>query len=207
MIAYHWLKEDMHAGSGRERAWKVGEERTDFHKVIKLCEAGYHSSPSLFDGLQYAPGPIACLVEVSEPEARDATKQVSRTRKLLVAVNVEKELRQFAIDCAERVLTREQEHGREPDARSWAVLEAARAFIRGDINPEELATARDAARDAGWDAARAAALAAAWDAALAAALAAAWDAARDAARGAARDIEIAWQRQRFGELVKVTADA
>ena len=145
MIAWHFLKEDMCAGYGKERAWKVGDERTVKTKTIKLCERGYHSSPTLFDALEYAPGPMACIVEVSEPEAKDTTKQVSRTRKLLVAVNVDKELRQFAIDCAERALLREREHGREPDARSWAALEAARAFIRGEITPEELYAAANAA--------------------------------------------------------------
>lgn len=149
MIAYHWLKDDMSAGRGNEKPWSVGEERTyKGRRPIKLCERGYHSSPTLFDALQYAPGNVACLVEVSEPITKDETKSASKTRKLLAAVNVERELRQFAIDCAERILLAERDNGREPDVRSWAAIEAARAYLRGEITPEELSAAYYAAYSA-----------------------------------------------------------
>ena len=154
MIAYHWLREDMTAGNGTEPAWAVGEERSVSGKLI-ICERGYHSSPSLWDALEYAPGPIATVVEIGEPAGRQDDKFVSRTRKLLCAVNVEKELRQFAIDCAERALNHERENGREPDSRSWVAIEAAKAFLRGEITPAELAAARAAAWDAARDAERA----------------------------------------------------
>jgi hypothetical protein len=212
MIAYHFLKADMKTGNGQEKAWTVGEERTHKAKTLVICVRGYHSSPSLWDALEYAPGPMATVVEISEPEGRQDDKYVSRTRKLLCAVNIETELRQFAIDCAERALLREREEGREPDPRSWAALEAAKAFLRGEITPGELAAARDAAKAA----AKAAAYAA-WAAAYAAAYAArdaardaAWDAARAAwaaAYAAARAAERAWQRARFEELVTPRIEA
>ena len=217
MISWHWLKADMHAGSGREKAWTVGEERTSKCKVIKLCKSGYHSSPTLFDALAYAPGTMACIVEISEPEGRDETKFVSRTRKLLAAVNVEKYLRQFACDCAERACIREREKGREPDARSWAAIEAARACIRGEITPEELSAANHAANyaayyaansaanyaaySAAYSAAHSAANYAAYSAANSAANSAAYSAANYAAYSAARSVERAWQRTRFDEVV------
>ncbi len=53
------------------------------------------------------------------------------------------------------------------------------------LTPEELNTARAAAREAAWDAARAAGWEAAWDTARAAARGAGWEAAWDAARAAA----------------------
>src|SRR5690606_30188392 len=128
--AYHFLRSDMTAGSGDEPHWRVGEERT-LEGPIALCCCGYHSAPSWYDALRYAPGPIACLVEISDPVERDETKQVSRTRKLLVAVNAERELRLFACECAERALRRERECGREPDPRLWEAVRVARAFAHG----------------------------------------------------------------------------
>jgi hypothetical protein len=120
--AWHWLKDDMHSGSGRERAWVEGEERTHFSKTLLICERGYHSSPTPWDGLSYAQGNVLCLVEISEPEAQQDDKYVSRTRKLIKAINVEHELRAFACDVAEEALTKEREAGREPDARSWNAI-------------------------------------------------------------------------------------
>lgn len=96
----------------------------------------------------------------------------------------------WACWCAERALKRERKAGREPDKRSWAVIEAKRQWMRGEISDEDLAVARDAAsdastaaRDAAWDAstaARDAASTAGWDASAASAARAARAAARDA---------------------------
>ena len=105
ILAYHFLKADMHAGEGRERAWKVGESRTIKNiQRIAICKYGYHASPTLWNALPYAPGPMACLVEVDESLASDDTKSVHASRKLIAAVNIERELRLFAADCAEHVL-------------------------------------------------------------------------------------------------------
>ena len=52
--AYHFLQADMRAGEGKEPPWEVGETRS-FSGSVSLCRAGYHSSPSLWDALQYAP--------------------------------------------------------------------------------------------------------------------------------------------------------
>jgi hypothetical protein len=204
MRAYHWLRDDMTSGGGNEPPWTVGETRT-IEGDLALCERGYHWSPTLWDGLCYAPGSMACLVEVSDPVATDDTpnqrKGISRSRTLLAAVNVERELRLFACDCAERVLLHEREQGRKPGQRSWQAIAVSRRFAVGEANAEQLTAARYAA----WDAAGYAAWNAAWYAAGYAARYAAWDAARDAAWYAAWDAagyaERAWQRQRFDELV------
>jgi len=221
MKAYHFLNEDMTAGSGKEKPWKVGEERTvPKPDRVVLCAYGYHSAPSWRDALSYAPGPVACIVEVSDPIAHDDTKQVSATRKLLAAKDVNKELRLFACDCAERALKRERKAGREPDERSWKAIIVSRLYANGEANLQELAAARAAARDAAWDAgaaARAAARDAAWDAGDAANAAAnaawaayaaddaanaAWAAAR-AAGDAAYAAEIKWQRKRLARYLDV----
>ena len=172
MRSYHWLREDMTASSGDEPAWTVGEQRTIEGELV-LCRRGYHSSPTLYDGLEYAQGNVACLVEIDTVFDSDDTagraKQVSRARKLLAAVNVERELRLWGCDCAERALLRERERGREPDAHSWEAIAVTRRYADGHATKAELAAAGAAAGAAAW--------------------AAAWAA------------EIAWQRQRFDEVV------
>ena len=144
--ARHFLRADLTAGSGNEPAWTVGETRKYDGKVV-ICETGYHSSPSWFDALQYAPGPVACIVEVSRPIAANYTdKQVSRQRRLIRYINVERELRLFACDCAERALTREREAGREPDPRSLDAIEVDRRYANGQASVSELAAAAWAAK-------------------------------------------------------------
>ena len=137
MIAYHFLREDMTAGSGEEVAWSVGEERT-IEGDLALCDRGYHSAPSWWDALQYAPGPVACIVEITKPEAKDESKQVSRTRKLIAAKNVSKELRLFACDQAEAAL----KQANVTDEVPWSTIEIARRFAEGMATSEELASAR-----------------------------------------------------------------
>lgn len=152
IVGYHFLRNDMTAASGSEPPWTVGEERT-YDGPITLCESGYHWSPSWYDALGYAQGNMACLVEVSPPVARDDAKGVSRSRKLLVAVNVAPELRLWACDCAERALLREREWGWEPDARSWQAIAVARGYAVGAATQDKLAAAwaaSDAASDAVW---------------------------------------------------------
>ncbi len=223
--AYHFLQADMTAGSGDEKPWEIGEKRTiEDVKSIKICEYGYHSSPTLWDCLSYASGPMACLVEISKPidtdETKDRRKAVSASRKLIKVVNVDRELRLFACDCAERMLHIYERNN--PSKAPRQAIEVARRFADGKATKEELAAAYDAAnaaafdaaydaardaydaaRVAAWTAARAAARAAAWGAAWAAgdaAWAAAWAAAWDAAWAAAQTAERKWQRKHFNEM-------
>ena len=175
LLAYHFLREDMTANFGNEPPWAVGESRSVAGEIIP-CKSGYHGSPTLWDALTYAPGPVACLVELSgdvQPHGDPVDKYAASTRKLLAAVNIESELRLFTADCAERVLPiYEAEY--PGDDRPRRAIEAARGFVRGEIDEVALGAAWAAA----WAAARAAARAAAWAAAL--------------------DAEKAWQREQFG---------
>lgn len=166
MRAYHFLQEDMTSGAGNEAPWKIGEERI-IDGSIELCQRGYHSSATWFDALQYAPGPMACIVEISEPEAKGEEKQVSRSRKLIACKDITRELRLFACDQAEQALAL----ARVEDKRSWNAIEVARRYADGNATPDDLVAARDAA----WDAAKGAAWDAAWDAAWVAA----WVAAKE----------------------------
>jgi len=173
MRAYHFLRDDMTAGSGNEPAWAVGETRT-IEGELELCKRGYHSSPSWFDALQYAPGAMACIVEVSEPAKKRGDKQVSKTRTLIDCRDATRVLHLFAIESAERALRAAQ----VKDEACWNALKVKRDWLDGKATNEEL--------DAVW--------AASWDVA--------WDVAWDAAWGACRADERDWQRMRFNEMVE-----
>ena len=71
------------------------------------------------------------------------------------------QMHELACQFAEAALTKEREAGQEPDARSWAAIEAKRKWLRGEITDDEWAAAWYAAMDAAMDA-RYAAWYAAW---------------------------------------------
>lgn len=212
MKAYHFLKADFRAGEGDEPPWEIGETRTVAEPArLGLCHYGYHFSKTLWDALSYAPGPLATLVEVPDNSIYEHDKGVAISRTLISAINIDRDLRLFACDCAERVLYL-YETQRPSDTRPTEAIAVARRFANGQATQGELAAANAAAwaaGDAAGDAARAAANAAAsaaGDAAGAAANAAAW-AARAAASAAARaaawaagSAAWAWQRQHFNEI-------
>ena len=187
--------------------WVPGQSRTLKGEIIP-CQRGYHASPSLWQALTYAPGPVACRVELSgEIIPHNGDKFAASTRKLIAAVNVDKDLRLFAADCAEHVLYLfEREYPN--DDRPRKAIQAARDFAEGRISAAARATPADAAWNAAraaWNAgaaARAAAAGAAGAAEAAARVAA--EAARDAAAAAdadaawaARAAEKDWQLQQF----------
>ena len=178
MKAYHFLKSDMTTGSGRVRKpWVVGQTRRHGGPV-ELCYSGFHSSPTPADALDYAPGPILCVVDVSKPVEADDDKQVSRRRTLLQAVDATDAIHRVACDIAEDVLPI-YERTHPDDKRPRQAIEAKRQWLAGEMSTADLKVAQTAAGDAAWAAARAAA----WDA-VRAADAAAWAAARDAVRAA-----------------------
>ena len=185
------MQADMTSCSGNEEPWKIGETRHINGKVV-LCYNGYHSSPTWYDVLRYANGPIACIVDVPKKGTIfDSNKSASPSRTLVDARNANRVLRLWACDCAERAL----KMSKIENADSWNAVKTARLYAKGKATSRELAAARNAAWDAEW--------AAAWNAEGAAAKAAAWDAARAAAWDAARDDgEIKWQKRRLNFCMK-----
>jgi len=213
MKAYHFLKDNMKSGEGQEKAWTIGEERT-IKGEVELCVRGYHSSPSWYDALNYAPGPIACLVEIpKQGTIKDTNKSVSPKRRLVDCRNAEQVLRIWACDCAERALKK----AKIKDERSWNAIKVARLYSDDKATREELATARSAARAAAWSDTRSAARAAARDAAWSDTKSAAWDAAWSVAWSATRsatsdvawsatrsatwDAEVKWQKRHLNKLM------
>ena len=192
--------EGWHFSAGREA---YGEHRPiatgtrlDIEGEPKLCARGLHGSARAIDALSYARGSIASRVVLSGTIVIGTDKAVATRRHHKSVFDANGLLHRFAVWCAGMALTQEREAGREPDARSWAALDAKMQWLSGIATDEDLAAARDAAR-AARDASRAVG-AAAWDAgaaardaagalgaaARAAARDSAW-AAREAARGAA----------------------
>ena len=209
MKAYHFLKQDMTAGSGSEPAWKVGETRTYSGKV-RLCHTGYHSSRTWYDALRYAPEGMACIVDVSKPIEWDDDKQASATRTLVACRDASGILRLYTADCAAHVL-HIFEKLQPNDTRPRDTIEVARRYANGDATDQELRVARDAA----WDAAKEPTDDPVFNAAFEAAESAAWAAseaevavvraAAEAAAGAAgdaEDAEIKWQRRRLNRYMK-----
>ena len=172
-----------HGGSG---SWnlphgkRAGKWMPEVTGPVVPCSNGYHLArrKDLIEWL----GPVIWIAEGNGDCVKDDFKVVYRRARLISRVEHWNDIsaRLFAADCAERALKIAN------DKRCDAAVEAARLFAFGLIDDN----ARDAARDAAWDAAgaaaRDAAWDAAWDAARAAAGAAAWAAAGAAARDAAR---------------------
>ena len=128
---------------------------------LVICQSGLHASLDPFDALQYAPGPILCLVECDGDIQHQPDKLVCRRRRIVARRDATEGLRYFA-----RMQALSVAHLWEPPDVVLDYLMTGDEAIR--------AAARAAALDAAW--------AAALDAALDAARAAAWAAALDAVR-------------------------
>jgi hypothetical protein len=178
---------------------------------LELCAVGLHACKSPRVALDYSPGPWVSRVRLEGDVLTDKDKACAARRvRLAGPVDVSRELRLFAADCAERVLPL-FEAAVPGDPRPRKAIRVARQFADGEAKRQEVkaacAAACDAARAAACaaacDAARDATRAAAWDATRAAtraaACAAAWDATQAAARvaagDAARDAESKWQER------------
>lgn len=178
MLAWHFLRGDRRLSYPPHTLVEVGQKLT-VEPPLELCNWGLHASKRAIDALNYAPGSIACRVELSGEILEGDDKVCATERTVLKMIDATNVLHEFACWCAEQALLKEREAGREPDQRSWAAIEAKRKWLRGEITDSELEAARDAALAA---AAQDDAMDAAW-----AARAAAWDVAWAAARAAARD--------------------
>jgi hypothetical protein len=149
------------------RAWHfVGDTLRDGSPVpadgVKLihtgevipCQSGLHASEHPFDALQFAPGPVLCLVEcggIIKPHGNPVDKIACSERTIIARMDATPLLRYFARSQALSVV------------HLWDAPQVVLDYLMGD----------DAARAAAW----AAAWAATGDAAWAAAGAAAWAAA------------------------------
>lgn len=160
---WHFLRADKALGYGDRRVLVEGETITIDGEPV-LCEHGLHASENILDALRYAPDGVTwcCRVQLGGTVYYDTDKAVATERTVLWMVDVSTILHEFACWCAEQALKLVD----DPDPRSVAAIDAKRAWLRGEIDDDELAAARAASVAATW--------AAAWDAA--GARVAAWDA-------------------------------
>jgi len=183
MLGYWFAKED-----GRTEHLKhpavVGKTDT-FDGELIPCRAGLHASPTPFDALQYAPGPILFVVEIPDdaiPYGNPVDKYVAASRTYLFRLDVSKIMRQFAAQCALDVFDK------------WDPPDIVREYIEGTAKGEDKSSIRSSIRDAAWAAAGAAC--AMWAAATAAAWAATNDDAGSAMWNAAWAADTAWDAQK-----------
>lgn len=184
IMAWHFCRDNRRLKYGDNREIRVGETLT-VDGPPELCKRGLHGSVLIIDALGYAAAITLCRVEIGGEIVHGNDKLAGTTRRCVAMADATMMLHEFACRCAEKALAL----AKTPDPRSLAAIEAKRAWMRGEISDEQLATARASA----WDAARGAACGAARASARAAqasARDAAWSAARAAqasARDAARD--------------------
>ena len=176
--AWHFVGATLRDGRPipRDGRWLV------HHGEAIICESGLHASRRPAHALEYAPGPVLCLVECDDITEEHDDKLVCRRRRIVQRADITETLRFYARMQALSVI-----HLYDSPA---------------DVVLEYLATGDEsimaAACDAACDAAMATAMATASGAAWAAAWAAAWSAARAAARAAdmAADMAAAWAAAR-----------
>ena len=178
MKTWHFITEDRILQYGDGRVVEVGKTYECKGEII-LCKNGMHASVNIIDALKYAPGPVLCRVELEDDLKIDTDKIAGRKRKVLAMEDVSKILHLFAIDCAERALSKID----NPDPRLIKALEVKKKWMKGEVTDQELIEAREGA----WRA-----VAAEWDAAweaVAVAEAAAGSAVVAAARSAVAEAE------------------
>ena len=98
MKAWHFLPAMGQLANGGGPV-KLGEW-LQYEGDLILCQQGYHASRRLIDALNYAPGPIACRVEVAGHIIKDDDKFVAQRRRVIVWCDATEVLRRFARPCA-----------------------------------------------------------------------------------------------------------
>ncbi|MEA4884286.1 MAG: hypothetical protein VB144_11660 [Clostridia bacterium] len=195
ILAWHFLHDDHRLQFPPHTLVETGQTLR-VEPPLKMCEHGLHASIRPLDALAFAPGSIVCRVGLGG-EILDGDRLCASERTVLWMADATRTLHEFACWCAEQALERERAAGCEPDPRSWAAIEAKRAWLRGETSNAALDAARKAAvaaaKAAVWDGTEAVAWAVAWAAVTASPGNAAWAAAWDVAWAAAEDT--AWEAQ------------
>jgi len=103
--AYHFLPRLDFTSFGDEPPWKIGESRF-WSEKCKLCESGYHSSPTWYGALRWALGPMACVVDIARPveESIPMQLQVSRRHTLVDRKDASSALWEFSFYWTKRLL-------------------------------------------------------------------------------------------------------
>jgi len=184
MIAYWFSKKDGKTDHLSEPA-AIGETHTFIGELIP-CRQGLHASPTPWDALQYAYGPLLWEVEIpddSVPHGTPINKYVAHCRRYLRCVDLAQTCQQFTAIQALSVIDK----WNAPAIVRKYLRDTARGIDRSDIR----SIARDAMQDATWAMGQIIAREAVRDAT--------WEAARDSVRN------IGWAAAARRALVRDTA--
>ena len=188
-IGYKFLIDSMESSKGDCGTWELGVWKEHGNK-LKMCDSGFHASPTCLDSLEYAYGNRWFIVEAKGRILHNKDKFVaSRMRIVREIPNLKRIMVMFSILCAKRCLKRFEDKFPD-DKRPRQAIEAAQAWL-------------DNPTDANMSAAGSAALSvesAAGSAALSAG-SAAWSA-ESAAGSAIKNKERRWQVRALDRLVK-----
>jgi len=122
MKAYQFLSADLTLPGSNEGSWKVGETRTWSGK------GGYYSHPNWYSALDYANGPIACVVDIPTLISKNRDKLISKTCTLLAFEDATEALQTFTNACVDRALTL----SKIDDERVKKAAEVRRKWARRD---------------------------------------------------------------------------
>ena len=198
VLAWHFLYEDNKMRCGNvapaDGEWLV------FDGEPELCASGLHASLRPFDALQYAPGPILCLVECDDIREQSDDKLVCTRRRIITSMDDSEMLRHYARMEALQALQYAPSLNMDDVVYDWLMTgdESIKSAAYLAARSAAYLAAESAARSAAWSAARSAAVLAAESAARSAAYSAAVSAARSAAWSAARSASA----DRFDTLVR-----
>lgn len=145
MIAWHFLFEGSVMRDGR-KAPRDGVKLVHRGPVVP-CESGLHASAHPFDALQYAPGPVLCLVECGGTVVQRADKLACSERTIIARMDATPLLRWFA---RMQALSVAHHMGDAPPAVVLDYLMTGDESIRAAARAAAWAAARAAARDAAW---------------------------------------------------------
>lgn len=144
---YHFLRPSCCLAYGDGRLVTVGK-KFSVSGPIKLCENGLHASKKVSHALNYAPGLVLCVVRVSGNIQEGADKICGRHREVVWMRNVSAELDEFACQCTEMALRREEKLGHVIDPRIWDSISVKRAWMRKEAKIADLDRACNAAYNA-----------------------------------------------------------
>lgn len=160
MKAWHFLNNERKLGYSDNHTIEVGQtysckfpytyDGITYPKPT-LCKAGMHASIKVIDALNYAPGSIITLVEVSGDVQIGEDKITGKHRKVIRIADATNVLFEFSCIVAENALDLVEKNGGKTDERSYAAIKARRDFQKKLITKDELSATGAAA----WDASRA----------------------------------------------------
>lgn len=135
MLAWKFITADGRPAHGDEPVWHEGDRR-HFAGPIIPCESGYHASLNIHDAFNLAPTTKLARVRLSGTIVPHDNKLCASDIEILEIHDVTDQLYEYACQCAEVALLIAE----VDDPRCWEAIEARRAWLRREIDDEQLAS-------------------------------------------------------------------